>query len=171
MRRTYRSLAISLALLLGMSSTATPAVAAPGGPPKCWVSWRPSEGSISFTNTGKNETDMTFRLKWRGEDLTFRTCRYHTAFELETFFGTSNNRHKLGSFKILSTDLPNAYIDSAREQGEVTFGTGNADALSPDRWYANLPVQREARHRRVHRRRRLPRIPPEWLSFRSGEVC
>jgi hypothetical protein len=78
---------------------------------------------------------MTFRLKWRGEDLTFRTCRERTAFELETYFGLSNGRHQLGNFSIESTDLPRAYIDSSQKSGEITFGVGDAWALAADRWY------------------------------------
>ena len=114
-----------------------PSAYAAGGPPACWVSWRPSEGSIAFANTGKSDTLMTFRMKWRAEDLTFRTCRQRTAYEMETFFGTSNNRNKLGNFKIQSTDVPRAYIDSDRTRSprEVTWGIGSADELVADHWY------------------------------------
>src|SRR5262245_8694368 len=138
MRRVIATwLPVALAAVAVVVIPASTAFAA-AGPPECWVSWRPSEGSISFTNTGKSDTLMTFRLKWRREDLIFRTCRQRTAFELETFFSTSNNRNKLGNFKIQSTDLPRAYIDSDRERNprEVTFGIGSADDLVGDRWYS-----------------------------------
>lgn len=106
-------------------------------PPKCFVGWRPSEGSVSFNNTGTNQTLMVVKTKWRPEDLTFRTCRFHTATEMEIFFGLSNARHKLGNFTIIGSDLPGMYLDSARNRNprEVTFGVGDAEKLAADKMY------------------------------------
>ena len=107
------------------------------GPPACWVSWRPSQGSIAFENIGRNSTQMTFRLKWRAEDLFYTRCRARTAFELETKFGISEGRHHLGEPWIKSTDLPRAYIDSSRDTAthDITFGIADAEKLQPDRFY------------------------------------
>lgn len=107
-----------------------------GGPPRCWVGWEPSEGSVSFANMGANETLMTFRLKWRPEDLTFKTCRERAAFEFEVGFNLANS--KLGNFSIANTDLPRTYIDSSRDRSikDVTFGIADANLLSGNTWYS-----------------------------------
>jgi hypothetical protein len=117
---------------LALVPTAT-AFAAP--PAECWVGWRPSEGSIAFANTGTHQTLMTVKLKWRSEDLTFVGCRERVAFELETNFGTSSNRHKLTHYTIIDSTFPAWYRDIAQEPQEATFGIGGAEKLVANKWY------------------------------------
>lgn len=126
--------AVALCLMGGLSTSAS-VMAAPAGPAECWVGWRPSQGSIGFTNAESNRTLMTIKLKWRAEDLTFRSCRARTAFELETFFGLSKGRHKLRNWELRSSDLPGVYRDSSQENGEATIGVGKMDDVVADRWY------------------------------------
>jgi hypothetical protein len=106
-----------------------------GGPPNCWVGWEPSEGSVSFAESGSSGSTVTYRLKWRPEDLTFKTCRERAAFELETGFELGT---QIGDFGITSTNLPRAYIDSSRRHDakEVTFGIADANLLVGDKWYS-----------------------------------
>ena len=59
---------------------------------------------------------MTIKLRWRSEDLTFRTCRSRTAFELETFFGTSDSRHKLKNWEGSVPPTSQAAIATARRR-------------------------------------------------------
>lgn len=129
-----------LAVLIAVVGSATPAPesrAAAAGPAQCWVSWRPSEGSISFAAVNAFQTQMTIKLKWRKEDLSFTSCRSRTAFELETFFGTSHGRHKLTNlYWVTDSTFPAWYIDSSQEFNEATFGVGDAESLTPGRWYS-----------------------------------
>lgn len=126
------------AALSVLAVTILPAAAAVAAPPSnCWVGWRPSEGSIKFANDGSHLTTMTIKLRWRAEDLTFRSCRTRAAFELETFFGTSNGRHHLASDPHFhDSTFPGSYDDSGQEANEATFGIGKADLLQADHWYS-----------------------------------
>jgi hypothetical protein len=78
---------------------------------------------------------MTVKLKWRSEDLTFVGCRERVAFELETNFGTSSNRHKLTHYTIIDSTFPAWYRDIAQEPQEATFGIGGAEKLVANKWY------------------------------------
>jgi hypothetical protein len=119
---------------LTLASWAPAAGATP--PSKCWVGWRPSQGSISWATDGRHITIETIKLAWRSEDLTFRSCRSRTAFELETTFGTSNGRHKLGTaWSIDSSDLPGTYKDSEQTSDQATVGFGNADLIQAGHTY------------------------------------
>lgn len=86
-------------------------------------------------------TTITVDVRWPANRLDFTHCRDRATAEISLLMGVANGRHGLTEMKHRSWegDLPSLYTDVSTQNSnghEMSFGTADASAIEPGRWYS-----------------------------------
>jgi|GEM_PF-2210717 len=124
----------------------------PGTPPAdnpCFTAFHPemtvtysgySQGEIDELGLPGERTVVNVDLMWPTDRLRFTECRSRPTVEISLLMGVANDRHGLTEINGQSweSDLPAHYDDvsTGNSNGhEISFGSADATALEPGRWY------------------------------------